>query len=100
MRALLCICVLAACATAQAQAPAAAANPGGARAPESLQRDPQPPSRASQRIERVRIEDAGARVDELRYGGQTQTITVQPKADLPEYQVQPGGTRVWNVLKF
>ncbi len=54
----------------------------------------------NQRIERIRIEDNATRIDELRYGGQTQRIAVQPKSGLPEYQVQPGGTRVWNLLNF
>ncbi len=70
-----------------------------------------------QRIERLSFEDAGVRVDELRVGGQTQSITVQPKADVPAYEIQPNngtrsrgagrddgiatpGQRVWNVLKF
>ncbi|MDF1485023.1 hypothetical protein PY257_07475 [Ramlibacter sp. H39-3-26] len=76
--------------------------------------------RGEQRIERVHIEDAGSSVDELRYGGQTESITVQPKNNAPEYEVQPqqgarssptrregdetstGGTgpRVWKVFKF
>ncbi len=70
-----------------------------------------------QRIERLSFEDGGVRVDELRVGGQTQSITVQPKADVPAYEIQPNngtrargpgqgagmaapGQRVWNVLKF
>jgi hypothetical protein len=69
-----------------------------------------------QRIERIRVEDEGATIDELRVGGQTQSITVQPKAALPEYEIIPSdgargsgrrdertgdtGQRVWNVLKF
>ncbi|RAR75943.1 hypothetical protein AX018_105916 [Paracidovorax anthurii] len=75
--------------------------------------------RLNQRVERIRIEDGGSRVDELRVGGQTQSITVQPKAgsEMPEYEVQPTdgvrarpgsrngaetitGPRVWNVMKF
>ena len=74
--------------------------------------------RKNQRTERIRVEDEGSRVDELRVGGQTQSITVQPKTgDLPEYEVQsPDGARsragsrsgaetntaprVWNVIKF
>ena len=73
--------------------------------------------RRNQRIERIRIEDAGSRVDELRVGGQTQSITVQPKTGAPAYDVLPGdgarsaptaregpgtggGQRVWNVLRF
>ncbi|MGE0332838.1 MAG: hypothetical protein AB7P37_19340 [Ramlibacter sp.] len=94
MRALLCLCALAGCAAVQAQPPSTGT------APATLQRDTQTAGRHNQRIERVRIEDAGSRVDELRYGGESQSITVQPKADVPEYQVQRDGTRVWNVLKF
>lgn len=74
--------------------------------------------RNNQRVERIRVEDAGVTVDEVRYGGQTQSITVQPKADVPEYEIQPPalartrpadhrdgmgsatGQRVWNVIKF
>ena len=71
----------------------------------------------SQTIERIRIEDAGNRIDELRVGGQTQRITVQPKANVPPYEmptedmsrsraVEPrkGFTgrkqRTWKVLDF
>ena len=72
--------------------------------------------RRNQRTERIRIEDEGSRVDELRIGGQTQSITVQPKVgNLPAYEVQPSdgvrnrprngaetdtGARVWNLKKF
>lgn len=70
------------------------------------------------RTERIRIEDSGSRIDELRIGGETRSITVQPKGGMPTYQVLPssanrgptageragtpgsGGTRVWNVLGF
>ena len=63
-------------------------------------------------------EDSGAKIDEQRYGGRTQSITVTPKANVPPYQVLPqdgkrgvppnpgetspdgDGSRVWNVLKF
>ncbi|MDO9357704.1 MAG: hypothetical protein Q7T70_01765 [Polaromonas sp.] len=69
-------------------------------------------------IQRIRTEDAGSRIDEVRVGGETQSITVQPKADVPAYEVLPSdstkgggtepsrsgagatGSRVWNVLKF
>jgi hypothetical protein len=74
--------------------------------------------RKNQRVERIHHEDHGAVIDELRYGGQTQSITVQPKADVPEYQIQPTdlarsrpadnrdgmssatGQRVWNLFRF
>ena len=78
--------------------------------------DQQREGRRNQRTERIRIEDEGSRVDELRIGGQTQSITVQPKVgNLPEYEVQPSdgvrnrprngaeadtGSRVWNLKKF
>ncbi|HEY0826167.1 MAG TPA: hypothetical protein VGD76_20440 [Ramlibacter sp.] len=73
--------------------------------------------KSNQKIERIRIEDAGNRIDELRVGGQTQTITVQPKADVPAYEI-PGDDmarnrpsenrdglagrkqRVWNLFSF
>ena len=69
-------------------------------------------------IQRIRTEDAGTRIDELRVGGETQSITVQPKTgqNTPAYEVKPAesakgnapsssngdtnGSRVWNVLKF
>lgn len=72
-----------------------------------------------QRVERIVVEDAGSRVDELRIAGQTQNITVQPKTGtpLPAYEVRandgararPGNfnesdsvnaPRVWNLRKF
>ncbi len=74
--------------------------------------------RPDQTIQRIRIEDAGSRIDEVRVGGQTQSITVQPKVggNIPAYEVKPlnaaggatpsssssdtTGSRVWNVLKF
>ena len=74
--------------------------------------------RKNQRVERIHVEDEGAAIDEIRYGGQTQSITVRPKANVPEYEIQPTdmarsrpgdhrdgmssatGQRVWNVLKF
>jgi len=83
---------------------------------EQLQKEEQKGDRLNQRTERIQVEDAGSRVDELRIGGQTQSITVQPKTgNAPEYEVQPSdgvrnrprngaetvtGPRVWNVMKF
>ena len=73
-------------------------------------------SRPDRAIERIRTEDAGARIDELRVGGETQQITIQPKTRAPAYEVKPAegargkapaagssdtnGSRVWNFLKF
>ena len=97
-------------AVASAQAPApAAATQAPANAP--VVREQTAPGGASQRIERIEVEDAGNRIDELRVGGQTQSITVTPKADVPPYNVQPAnpshpdgrdgaGRRTWNVLSF
>ena len=85
---------------------------------EQLQDPEQLSGRNNQRTQRIRVEDEGSRVDELRVGGQTQTISVQPKTgNMPGYEVQsPDGARsragshngaetttaprVWNVLKF
>ena len=73
-------------------------------------------ARPDQTIERIRTEDGGTRIDELRVGGETQQITVQPKTGGAAYEVKPAegvrgtapaatstdtnGSRVWNVLKF
>ena len=75
------------------------------------------PAGTEQKIERIRVEDSGARIDELRVGGETRNITVSPKGGAPAYEVLPagsrtpatgnregnassGGARVWNVLNF
>jgi hypothetical protein len=94
------------------------ATQGNADKREQLSNPEQLQGRNNQRTERIRVEDGGSRVDELRVGGQTQSITVQPKgSDMPEYEVQsPDGARsrsgsnsgaetntaprVWNVMKF
>ncbi len=94
------------CGAVLAQTPAAqpAPAPGAKLAPEP-------------RIEHIHHEDAGSTIDELRYGGETQRITVQPKANVPPYEIQPNdgthgepaardgigpsrGQRVWNILKY
>ena len=77
-----------------------------------------PSARPDQTIQHIRTEDAGSRIDEVRVGGETQSITVQPKtgSNIPAYEVKPSdtargaapstskndttGSRVWNVLKF
>ena len=74
--------------------------------------------RANQRIEHIKVEDEGSRIEELRVGGQTTRITVQPKSgNAPEYEIKPpdatrgqAGTGndsqvntappVWNIKKF
>ena len=100
---------------ASGQTPAA---PGTAPGRPALEEREPLPGRTNQKIERIRHEDKGSRIDELRVGGQTENITVQPKADVPEYEVQPstfsrgrpadnrdgmgadGGKRNWNLLRF
>jgi len=87
-------------------------------APPLVQTEEQADPRHNQKIQRIRVEDDGARIDELRVGGQTQSITVQPKAGVPEYEFQPtdlarsrpadnrdglsspSSQRVWNIFKF
>jgi hypothetical protein len=79
------------------------------------QESPPPDPKQNQKIERIHVEDSGVKIDEVRYAGQTQSITVQPKDGLPAYEIQPatpsrqrvddgrkpvGGERVWNVLNF
>jgi hypothetical protein len=79
---------------------------------------PSTAQRQDQLIERIQIEDAGSRIDELRVGGETQSIVVSPKGGMPAYDIIPGntnrslargergngtatgGTRVWKVLGF
>lgn len=59
------------------------------------------PNPVERRIERIQIEDSGTRIDELRVGGETKTITVQPKGGMPGYDVQPvTGARSWKILGF
>lgn len=70
------------------------------------------------RVQRIQHEDALSRIDELRVGGQTRSIDVQPKNGAPAYQIAPentngspadnaGGTRTgsagkssWRLLSF
>ncbi|WP_028601109.1 hypothetical protein [Ottowia thiooxydans] len=104
-------CLVGVAALAQAPAPAAASNAPLAR------ENPVQHDSKTQRIENIRVEDAGSRVDEVRAGGETKSITVQPKAGVPAYEVQPAGNtstgansgetapggagrRVWKVLSF
>ena len=103
-----------------AQVVAPAAGPLVAPAQVALPEDatPAPSSRPDKAVQRIRTEDAGTRIDEVRVGGETQSITVQPKtgSKMPAYEVKPSdatkgsapspstrdtnGARVWNVLKF
>ena len=86
--------------------------------PPLVQETQQLEGRKNQKVEHIHIEDKRTTIDEIRYGGQTESIVVQPKGDVPEYEVQPSnlsrsrpadrrggmsdatGTPVWNFLKF
>ena len=89
--------------------------PAYAQAP--IERDGKPDPRKNQKIEHLHNEDAGNRIDEVRVGGQTQSVTVQPKSGAPAYELQPTDQarsrpgdgrdgfaerkqRVWNVFGF
>ena len=76
---------------------------------------PREPVSPRDRIERITHEDKLTRIDEVRVGGQTQSIDVQPKNGAPAYQIQPdngnstdtGGKRIgnagrssWRILDF
>jgi hypothetical protein len=93
----------------------AATTAAWAQAP--LEREPDGPGRKNQKVERLRHEDDANVIEEVRVGGQVQSVTVQPKGNMPPYEMQPsdlartrpadrrdgsmGGTqRVWNFLNF
>jgi hypothetical protein len=78
---------------------------------------PREPASPRDRIERITNEDKLTRIEEVRVGGQTQSIDVQPKNGAPAYQIQPdngnagagdtGGKRTgnagrssWRILNF
>ncbi len=81
-----------------------------------VEQAPQPVS-PRDRIERITNEDALTRIDEVRVGGETKSIEVQPKNGAPAYQINPdssgsatgevGGKRTgnagrssWRILNF
>ena len=82
----------------------------------TIERDRLDP-RKNQKIEHLTTEDKANRIEEVRVGGQTQSVTVQPKNGAPKYEVQPNDQsrsrpadsreglserkpRVWNVFGF
>jgi hypothetical protein len=83
---------------------------------QTVQESPPLEAKKNQKIEHLHAEDSAVKIDEVRYAGQTQSITVQPKDGMPAYEIQPvtparqrtrddgrssaGGERVWNVLAF
>ena len=89
--------LLLACGLTWSQTPTATIAAASASAPVQ----PDAPGKAEPRIERLHVEDAGASIDELRVGGETQSITVKPKGGMPSYQVAPKtGESSWKVLGF
>ena len=75
---------------------------------EQLSKQEQPANRLNQRTERIRVEDGGSRIDELRVGGQTRRISVQTRTAVPGYEVTPAeqqpsgqaGRSSWRLLRF
>ncbi|MDD2918359.1 hypothetical protein [Rhodoferax sp.] len=89
--------LLLACGLAWSQTPIATTP----ASPASATVQPDTPSKAQPRVEHIQVEDSGARIDEVRVGGETQSISVQPKNNMPAYQVAPKtGERTWKVLGF
>jgi len=85
-------------------------------AEEPVEGPPPRTPRVEQKVERLHVEDEGTRIDTVRYGGQTQSITVQPRG-AKTYDVEPldgprrraadreggsnsGGQRTWRMLGF
>lgn len=78
------------CAQTTTPTPAPATAPTGSNA-----------ARVESRTERIVVEDSLSRIDELRIGGETRSITVAPRGGMPAYQVEPvRGERSWKVLSF
>ena len=89
--------LLLACGLAWSQTPTATTP----AAPASATVQPDDRGRPQPRVEHIQVEDSNARIDEVRVGGETQSITVQPKGGMPTYQVAPKtGESSWKVLGF
>jgi hypothetical protein len=73
------------------------------------------PASEGKAMERITHEDALSRIDELRVGGETRAIAVQPKNGAPAYEITPlpaadsatsagqggsSGRSRWRVLSF
>jgi len=76
---------------AQSQQPQAAAQQPAPASADPADAD-KLPGRKNQRIERIHVQDDNATVDELRVGGQTESITVKPNSNAPAYQVMPNNS--------
>ena len=105
------------CAAAQAQSPAPASPAPGRAGTQSLQKEEQKPSSRDRAVAYQHVEDAAMAIDEVRYGGETQSITVTPKSGARPYQIVPSdgarnfpgalgaaagpaGQRVWKLFDF
>ena len=59
------------------------------------------PAPVEKQTQHIVIEDAGSRIEELRVGGETQSISVQTKGGMPRYFIAPvSGQRTWKLLSF
>ncbi len=74
---------------ALAVAPCAWAQTTGTAVPTEAAPAESAPAARSERIERITHEDSLSRIDELRVGGQTRSIEVQPKNGAPSYEIAP-----------
>jgi len=83
------------CGAAQAQTVASPPPAPAASAPASARQVPEQTTR------HIVVEDASTRIDEVRVGSETKSITVKPKDGMPAYDVAPAsGERTWKVLGF
>ncbi|MDR3370618.1 hypothetical protein [Rhodoferax sp.] len=75
---------------------------GSASTPQPASSSPKLPKQApEQATQRIVVEDASTRIDEVRVGSETKSIDVHPKNGMPAYQVAPkSGERTWKVLGF
>ncbi len=76
-------------AIALAAAPCAWAQTASTAVPAEAAPAESAPAAKSERIERITHEDGLSRIDELRVGGQTRSIEVQPKNGAPSYEIAP-----------
>jgi hypothetical protein len=105
------------CAAAQAQSPATVAPAAAVGSPQLLQKEEQKTPGRDRLIAHQHVEDAAMSIDEVRYGGETQSITVTPKSGARPYQIVPNdgarnfpgalgaaagpaGQRVWKLFDF
>ena len=89
--------------------PSSAQTPPSPAAPAPKLVETARPAGREQLTERIVIDDGGARISELRFGGETRSITVQPKGGMPAYDVRPisgadtqntSGARTWKIFGF